>query len=400
MRRNGKSVGVFLAMLCLAGLAPMARGVETQPASTPAAANTPREIAKRVSPSVVLLVMEDRSGQPLAMGSGFVVREGVVATNLHVIEGAARGYAKLADQKAKYDIRGIVASDSARDLVLLAVDGLKAASLAVGNSSQVAVGDEVFAVGNPRGLEGTFSAGIVSSIRKRGDDSLLQITAPISPGSSGGPVVNTMGEVIGVAVATFKGGQNLNFAIPSVYVSSLTSTIKAAVPLAKDSNRPKDPKTKSLFDDLGGRSIEGVAVGSFLWTYPGSPVGFFSFSLRNQLRDPIKNVLCVVVFYDKDGAPIETHSVAWEGIILPGLAKRMTGQVDGSVQKIAGGDSDAVRTKIEYRVLYFDLVTDDEPKDKQIIVAPEAKPDVGSSVIDLGPVETDGFDKRGSGGNH
>jgi len=65
-----------------------------------ATADTPREIAKQVSPSVVLLVMEDANGQPLTMGSGFVVREGVVATSMHVIEGAASGYAKLVDEKA------------------------------------------------------------------------------------------------------------------------------------------------------------------------------------------------------------------------------------------------------------------------------------------------------------
>ena len=81
----------------------------------------------------------------------------------------------------------LVATDAARDIVLLSVEGLKAPLLTIGDSKHVAVGDEVYAVGNPRGLEGTFSAGIISSIRAVGDDSLLQITAPISPGSSGGP---------------------------------------------------------------------------------------------------------------------------------------------------------------------------------------------------------------------
>jgi len=178
-------------------------------------AQTAREIAKKVSPSVVLLVMEDENGQPLAMGSGFVIEDGIVATNLHVIAGASRGYAKLADQKEKFNISGTVAVDVARDIALLAVEDIKAPALSIGDSKQLAVGDEVYAVGNPRGLEGTFSAGIISSIRKVNEDSLLQITAPISPGSSGGPVVDNKGEVIGVAVATFKGGQNLNFAIPS-----------------------------------------------------------------------------------------------------------------------------------------------------------------------------------------
>ena len=112
--------------------------------------------------------MEDSNGQLLSMGSGFVVREGVVATNLHVIDGASSGYAKLVDNETKYNICGIVAFDPVRDLVLLSIEGLKVNSLKVGDSNGVAVGDTIYAVGNPRGLEGTFSAGIISSIRKVG----------------------------------------------------------------------------------------------------------------------------------------------------------------------------------------------------------------------------------------
>ncbi len=155
------------------------------------------------------------------MGSGFVIKDGIVATNLHVVEGASGGHAKLPDRKDKYNISGTVATDADRDIVLLAVEGLKAPALTLGDSKQLAVGDAVYAVGCPRGLEGTFSAGIISSIRKAGDDSLIQTTAPISPGSSGGPVVNSKGEVIGLAVGTIEGGQNLNFVIPSVFLSAL-----------------------------------------------------------------------------------------------------------------------------------------------------------------------------------
>src|SRR5262249_3421737 len=81
------------------------------------------------------------------------------------------------------------------------------------------IGDEVYVVGNPEGLEGTFSQGIISSLR--GND-YIQITAPISHGSSGGPVLNKNGEVIGVAVGLIEEGQNLNFAIP---VSKLTQLL-------------------------------------------------------------------------------------------------------------------------------------------------------------------------------
>ena len=161
--------------------------------------------------------MEDANSQPLTLGSGFFVRAGEIASNLHVVEGAARGYAKLVGEKTKFDVEGIVSVDPERDLVVLKSSAARSQMLSLGNSDGVQVGEPVYAVGNPQGLEGTFSQGIVSSIREVGANKLLQITAPISPGSSGGPVLNGKGEVIGVSVATFRGGQNLNFAIPSNY---------------------------------------------------------------------------------------------------------------------------------------------------------------------------------------
>jgi len=347
-----------------------------------ALAQSAQEVAKKVSPSVVLLVMEDKNGQPLAMGSGFVVRDGVIATNLHVIEGAARGYAKLAERKEKYNIAGTVAVDDARDIALLAVEDIKAPALTIGDSKQLAVGDEVYAVGNPRGLEGTFSAGIISSIRKVGDDSLLQITAPISPGSSGGPVVNNRGDVIGVAVATFRGGQNLNFAIPSAYLSALTGQMKPAVPLAKAGDRPKNPKAKSILEDLGGRSTEGVSAAQFRWDSTDGH-GEFSLSLRNNLRDAVRGVYCLAIFCDKEGKPIDVALIEFRGTIPGGLAKRVTGRVEQSVEMLNTPDPKfpyrnpplANKHPIEFRVLYFDLVTDDEPKEKRGDATPVPSPD-------------------------
>lgn len=84
-------------------------------------AQSPQQIAQKALASTVLLVMEDANGQPLSLGSGFFVRDGQVATNLHVVKGASRGYAKLVDQKTKYDIEGITAVDAERDLVILKI---------------------------------------------------------------------------------------------------------------------------------------------------------------------------------------------------------------------------------------------------------------------------------------
>lgn len=340
-----------------------------------------REIAKKVSPSVVLLVMEDANGQPLGMGSGFIIRDGVIATNMHVIQGASRGYAKLVGDTRKNNIRGVVASDTARDLVLLSVEGLTGNALAIGNSDEVAVGDSVYAVGNPRGLEGTFSAGIVSSVRKVGDHSLLQITAPVSPGSSGGPVVNSRGQVIGVAVATFKGGQNLNFAIPSRYLSSLPPDVAPPIELPKVAGAHKGKQKKSILDDIGGKTTDGVEGAQFSWTSQIFEDGRYSISLRNKLREPVRNVYCLVVFYDKNNQPLDVSLLEYASLIPPGLAKRISGGVDTSIKRLTTPVSKdnqflsdfSPNTRLEFRILYFDVVSPDEPIDEQGVAMPDQR---------------------------
>lgn len=319
-------------------------------------AQTAQEIAKRAFRSTAILVMEDANGQPLSLGSGFLVREGQVASNLHVVAGATRGYAKLIGEKAKYDIEGITAVDSERDLVVLKISVRRTQVLPLGNSDVVQVGEPVYAVGNPQGLEGTFSQGIVSSVRDVDKDKLLQITAPISPGSSGGPVLNARGEVIGVSVATYRGGQNLNFAIPSNYLKALLSKTGPVKPLAQvEPNKSQ----KSIMSDLGGRSTEGVVGANFKWTYPicVNCGGDYTFSFRNQLRSKVKNVYCLVVFYDSQGNPVDVDVIQYNGLIPAGLAKRLKAEVDQSVLKLTEPDiSGNPRTKIEFRILDFQIV--------------------------------------------
>src|SRR6266540_4229075 len=235
------------------------------------------QVAKKVAqasfPSVVLVVMEDGRGHPLGLASGFFVNRDIIATNAHVIQGASRAYARRIGDKIKYDVRSIVALDEARDLALLQLEKATGTPLTLGDSDRLAVGDEVFAVGNPQGLEGTFSQGIVSGVRAVKGMSLLQITAPISPGSSGGPVLNAQAEVIGVAVATFRDGQNLNFAVPAKYLMALMS--EPANPRSLQSYE-KASGSRALLNDLGGeKDTEGVEGTNFRWD---SDSGVFSFS--------------------------------------------------------------------------------------------------------------------------
>ena len=311
-----------------------------------AEAQSVQEIAKEAFESTVLLVMEDANGQPLSLGSGFFIRNGEIASNLHVVEGAASGYAKLVGQKAKYEIEGVTAIDPERDLVVLKISGGRASALSLSSSDAVQVGETVYAVGNPQGLEGTFSQGIVSSIREVGVDKLLQITAPISPGSSGGPVLNDKGQVIGVSVATFRGGQNLNFAIPSNYLKDLlgrTGPVKSLV-----QTKPAKMQ-RSILADLGGRGSKGVVGSHFAWN-DNQFMGYYTFSVRNNLRESIRDILCLVIFYARDGLPIETEFITMRGPIGGNLARRSP-----KGGRLAADEVRKLTDKTEIRVLDFKL---------------------------------------------
>ena len=219
-----------------------------------ALAQTAPQIAEKTLAATVYLEMQDSKGLPLGFGSGFFVRDNLIATNYHVIEGAARGTAKLVGKFTTYTIEGVTATDKTNDLALLKVTAPGIKPLPLGNSTDVKIGETVYVAGNPKGLEGTFSNGIISSRRDKNAKERLQMTAPISPGSSGGPVLNSKGEVIGVSFMTLVGGQNLNFAIPSRYLTELLTKSKPAKPLAQG-NRSISAKTYFMWGntkyDLG-----------------------------------------------------------------------------------------------------------------------------------------------------
>lgn len=162
----------------------------------------------------------------IGLGSGFFVGDSIIATNFHVIEGASEAYCYTNNSSAKFKIEGYLAADKAIDLILLKVSGFnrKAIKLSV---SSVEPGQKIFVMGSPKGLPATISDGIVSGLRDFEGYKLIQITAPISHGSSGGPVLDVKGELIGVSVGQYEGGQNLNFAIP---ISNIELLLKSKTP--------------------------------------------------------------------------------------------------------------------------------------------------------------------------
>jgi Trypsin-like peptidase domain len=183
-------------------------------------------IAKGANGAVVSIVMSDKDGQPISQGSGFVIsKDGRVVTNYHVIRSGVSAIVKLPDG-AFFAVEGVLAADKDRDIAIIKARGQGFHTLSLGDSSSVQVGDEVVAIGNPLSLESTVSNGIVSAIRAMDAEGgkFLQITTPISPGSSGGPLFNMEGRVVGITTMYLKGGENLNFAIPVDDVKHLLSS--------------------------------------------------------------------------------------------------------------------------------------------------------------------------------
>lgn len=158
----------------------------------------PQQLARRAFHSTVALEVELANGGRHTVGSGFFIGKDLIATNLHVVHGVfGNCYAKLVNQTSEYIVEGYTQIDVEHDLIILKVSGTNAPKLLLSNSDNAQVGDTVYAVGNPRGLRGTFSDGIISGIRSDAAGKVLQMTAPTSQGSSGGAVLNSSGEVIG-----------------------------------------------------------------------------------------------------------------------------------------------------------------------------------------------------------
>lgn len=204
------------------------RFTENQTDDHPLVPHQATPLAQRALNATVYLEVERQGGQD-TQGSGFFVRPGYVATNYHVIERAETTIARLVGTQTTYTVERIVATDERHDLAIIKVTGDTPPELTLGNSDEVRIGETVYAVGNPIGLQGTVSRGIVSSMRDFGQNGIrIQIDAPISPGNSGGPVLNEEGEVIGVSVSSIRGinAQNLNFAIPSNYLKALLREVR------------------------------------------------------------------------------------------------------------------------------------------------------------------------------
>jgi len=171
----------------------------------------------------------DGNDDPIGQGSGFVTTDGYVVTNHHVVEHSVRTMIRAVGTDDIFVVDAVVAESRKNDLSLLSVKGLNLPGLTIARDAGPSIADTIYAVGNPLGAEGTFSEGIVSSLRKNITPSQIQFTAPISPGSSGGPLLNEQGEVVGIVTQQIIGGQNLNFAVAVSHYDELLGGIKSGL---------------------------------------------------------------------------------------------------------------------------------------------------------------------------
>ena len=213
-------------------------------------------LIKRIKPSTVIIFVYDDKGEFLKLGSGFFISQnGDVITNYHVLQGASSAEIKTVDEKT-YPITYIIAGDEQNDIIRLSVNipSQYVYPLSLSKTTPE-VGERIIVYGSPLGLENTVSDGIVSAIRDIPDyGRIIQITAPISPGSSGSPVLNMQGEDIGIATFQFIEGQNLNFAIPSERIANLDLK-KETFPYLKKYKKSEDKKDSDYAYEAANKAL-------------------------------------------------------------------------------------------------------------------------------------------------
>ncbi|MDX2090979.1 MAG: trypsin-like peptidase domain-containing protein [Kofleriaceae bacterium] len=230
-------------------------GASSPGANAPRVKLTPKDIVQQSTDGIVRVEAgEDK------IGTGFVLHaSGIIATNLHVVAGSEKIQIKLHDGST-YPVTAIAGVDPGRDLALLRIQPSKPLKpLRLGDSDQMTAGDTVTAIGNPLGVfDYSVSSGLVSQVRPvctaqeekcpPGGLTLLQISAPISQGSSGGPLFNQFGEVIGVTTLIIAQGQSINFAVPGNYLKPLVAQ-PTTITMAQFAEATKAEVSEKTSDD-------------------------------------------------------------------------------------------------------------------------------------------------------
>ena len=206
-------------------------------------------IAQENAPAVVAVNVVKQDGSTFT-GTGFVLTpDGLLATSRHVSADAL--YINVTFNNGVVSGEAVpVAQAGNVDISLLKIQAENLPTVKLGNSDEVLPGQTITVIGNPRRLQNTVSSGLISQVRKKADGIIWhQISAPISPSSSGSPVFNDKGEVVSVAFSSYKGegNQNLNFSVPSNYLAELVRAAGYTLPQRQEVAQQTVPKKKNAF---------------------------------------------------------------------------------------------------------------------------------------------------------
>jgi hypothetical protein len=303
---------------------------------------TASDIYSRSKSSIVLIITFDENQIPLSQGSGFFIGQNTIVTNYHVIEGASQIKIKPIGSSEYLSKATIIKASQKHDIAIIETNNYSN-SLKIDTATQ-SIGEKIFAIGNPDGLEGTISEGIVSGVRNS-DYDVIQITAPISPGSSGGPVIDEKGDVIGISTFTLRNSQNLNFAVPVKYIASCDNYI---------------PTKKGGKKSARIQSDQGVVLSKFNKEFAEF---YEQVSLKNNTNDVIRNIVGVLIYRDMKNEIIDYKIINPDIIIPPGLAKMFTQRSFDQSQRYhyyktnTGGMPSYMLEmfKVDFRLLSYDI---------------------------------------------
>jgi serine protease Do len=217
-------------------VAPVAPRIVAPPPVVPPPAPVARsgeELFAALSPSIARITVFDVGGRAVGIGSGVVIAPGTLITNCHVATAGGTLAVKVGAESLTAHVE---VADEEYDLCRLSVTGMSAPAVTLGSVESLKTGQKVYAIGAPAGLDLTISDGIVSSLREVPQGKVIQTTAPISPGSSGGGLFDAYGRLVGIMTFQHRYGQNLNFAIPADWLSDMrarTATVPVSDSVAK-----------------------------------------------------------------------------------------------------------------------------------------------------------------------
>ena len=239
---------------------------------------SPREIIDTSSPAIVRIEAGEAK-----VGTGFILDEsGLIATNLHVIKGESDVRVKLYKDATDYRVVTVAAIDESHDLALIRIKPKKPLPvLRLGDSSAVSAGDRIYAIGNPLGVfDYSITDGLISQVRPLSPDlTILQISAAISQGSSGGPLFNQFGEVIGVTTAIITQGQAINLAVPANYLRPL---IQRPISMPLDEFARVTKETPDAQDECANVDIARKV--------PEHPVAIWKGCSEREMEDVLRSI--------------------------------------------------------------------------------------------------------------